>query len=137
MKIYIVDNEPISRGMLIERLAQMTGVELCGFAHDSRLAARDIRDMRPDLVVLDVLLYEGNGIEVIKEFAGDMGRPTFIVMTNSPYAHYRERCRQLGVDLFYDKSMEFQEVVELIGSFLKVVRGELVATADAGPCVVR
>ncbi|HNV49109.1 MAG TPA: response regulator [Spirochaetota bacterium] len=114
MKVYIVEDAPLIRGILIDQLRNMKSIELCGFSHESALAIGDIREIRPDLVVLDIQLYNGNGIEVLKEFQFDPARPTFVVLTNYPYAHYRERCRQLGVDYFFDKSLELSQAIDVI-----------------------
>lgn len=114
VKVYIVEDAPLIRGILIDQLSHIKGVELCGFAHESALAINDIRLLQPDIVILDIQLYSGNGLEVLKAFNDAPSRPKFIVITNYPYAHYRERCKQLGVDHFFDKSLEFDKAIDVI-----------------------
>ncbi|MEG2598400.1 MAG: sigma-54 dependent transcriptional regulator [Muribaculaceae bacterium] len=69
-KILIVDDEEQIRGLLA-RIIGLEGYDVC-VAGDCKTALRQLADQRPDIVLCDVFLPDGNGVEFvkrIKEFA--------------------------------------------------------------------
>jgi CheY-like chemotaxis protein len=40
-----------------------------------------------------------------------------MVLTTYAFKEVRERCIALGADHFFDKSMEFERVIEVLGTF--------------------
>ena len=67
------------------------------------------------MVTLDIRLAGGNGIKVLERIKKEQPSSAVIMLTNYPYPQYREKCRQLGADYFFDKVTE-------IGSFVKVLK---------------
>lgn len=41
-------------------------------------------------------------------------KPKLIVMTNYPYVAYHRRCLELGADHFFDKSTQFERVLDVL-----------------------
>ena len=66
MKIFVVDDSAVTRGILEQELARIPGAELCGMAFSPEEAITAIRDLRPDIVILDIVLKGGNGFEVMR-----------------------------------------------------------------------
>ncbi len=65
MKIFLVEDSLVVRGQLAAMLATIPGAEVVGEAASALPAIRDILNLRPDLVLLDVHLAEGSGFEVL------------------------------------------------------------------------
>ena len=63
--------------------------------------------MRPDVVILDVALPDGNGIALAEEFKRDHPACVVIVLTNYVSEPYRRASLEAGADHFLDKSREF------------------------------
>jgi two-component system OmpR family response regulator len=120
MKVFIVEDSGIVQEILVEELVRIKGVQVCGIAQDPNEAVRSIREKNPDLVILDLVLSNGNGFEVLKRIREDGIEARVIVLTNYSFLHYKKICREMGADLFYDKSVEldkaFQAVRTLAGS---------------------
>lgn len=62
-------------------VAGVDGFRVVGEAHTLREAIEAIKDLRPDLVLLDVYLPDGSGLEVLNAFPAGPDRPDCIVIT--------------------------------------------------------
>ena len=83
MRVLIVDDHPMFRMGLAAALAEMDGIELVGEAE----RAADVRDLvesaRPDVVLLDVRLPDGSGLEVNRLLAEHHPEVKVILLTMS------------------------------------------------------
>lgn len=107
---------------IVERLsallAERGGIDLVGQAGTVMDAARSIRELEPDVVILDIQMPGGSGLDVLAGLKKDRLSPVVIVLTNHPHPQYRERCLQGGARFFLDKSTEFQKIVEILGTLM-------------------
>jgi CheY-like chemotaxis protein len=79
---------------------------------DEASAIRALREMPVELLILDLQLKVGTGFGVLEAMGTD--KPPTIVMTNYALPQYRERSRQLGVDYFLNKAMDFEKLPEIV-----------------------
>jgi DNA-binding NarL/FixJ family response regulator len=113
MKVLVVDDSVTLRHHLIELLLMIPGVEILEAGQVSE-ARQAIGAGRPDVVVLDIHMPRGSGIEVLEALRGDNPRPTTIVLTNDPTPQWRAACIRTGADFFFDKTAEFQQAIDVI-----------------------
>jgi DNA-binding NarL/FixJ family response regulator len=113
IKVFIADDSLIVREHLVTLLDELAGVEIVGQAEDVAEAIRGIRTLQPDVVILDIRLPDGSGIEVLQNIKQDEAAPMVIILTNYPYPGYRKRCLDAGADFFLDKSTEFDQIPKL------------------------
>ena len=66
IKTLIVDDEPLARERVRRFLREETDVEIIGECGDGAQAIKTIKQLKPDLVFLDIQMPEKNGFEVIK-----------------------------------------------------------------------
>jgi DNA-binding NarL/FixJ family response regulator len=118
MKIFIVEDSAIMRGRLIELLSTLREAEITGFSGIAYEAIEMIRAIRPDVVVLDIQLYGGSGIEVLKKVKEEFPCMNVMVLTNFPEEAIRLQCSDLGADYFLDKSFEFDIILDAILSMV-------------------
>lgn len=110
MKLLIVDDASAVYRRLIELLGgieRLTALSVARSLHDMPAKCRGIQ---PDAVVLDVDLPDGNGLGAIHIIKWICPGATILVFSNN--VDYRERALALGADGFYDKSLEFETLVE-------------------------
>jgi DNA-binding NarL/FixJ family response regulator len=113
MKVFIADDSLVLRERLEEMLSELPGVEIMGFAQDVPGALTSIKTLQPDVVILDIRMPGGSGVDVlqnIKKDKKDKKNPMVIILTNYPYPQYRKKCMDLGADFFFDKSTEFEKL---------------------------
>jgi two-component system LytT family response regulator len=79
MKTLIVDDEPIARRILIEELEHFPEVTVVGEADNGKRALERIRELRPDLVFLDLQMPVMSGFEVVRNLEAPL--PTIVILT--------------------------------------------------------
>jgi len=114
MKVLIVDDSEILRDRLIAMLSEMIEPENISQAKDVPDAISSFQKLNPDVVILDIRMPGGSGIEVLEEMKKSSRPPVVIVFTNYPYPQYRRKCIEAGADFFFDKSTEFDRVTEVL-----------------------
>jgi len=114
MKIFLVEDSLVVRGQLAAMLATIPGAEIVGEAQSALPAIRDILDLRPDLVLLDVHLAEGSGFDVLNAVHVNAPEIDFCMLTNFAPHSYRQLAERLGAGAVFDKRMEFGRVRELV-----------------------
>jgi DNA-binding NarL/FixJ family response regulator len=113
-KVFIVDDSPIVRERLISLLSELPGVDIVGEAETAFEAIQSIRRLRPAVVILDISMPGGSGIQVLETIRREKQVPLIIMLTNFTHEPYRQRCFKLGADYFFDKSNEFEKVKEVL-----------------------
>ena len=113
-KVFIVDDSPIVRERLVSMISELPAVQIIGQAGFAFEAIAAIEELKPDFVVLDISLPGGSGMEVLESIKGKTPAPRVIMLTNFAFEQYRRRCIQLGADYFFDKSNEFEKVMEIL-----------------------
>ncbi len=66
MKILVVDDHEVVRRGVIELLREHPAFEVCGEAGDGQQAVEKARELRPDVIVMDVSLPNMNGLEATR-----------------------------------------------------------------------
>ena len=79
LRVAIVDDEELARGVLREFLASMPGVEIVAECANGFEAVKAVADLRPDVLLLDVQMPKLNGFEVIEL----VGRDVAVVFTTA------------------------------------------------------
>lgn len=118
MKVFVADNSAILRKQIINLLSDLHGIEIVGQAQVTPEALRAIRELKPDVVTLDIQM-SGGGIDVLKKIKRDDSAPIVIILTNSTSPPYRRSFIEAGADFFLDKSTEFEEVRGIIQRLLR------------------
>jgi DNA-binding NarL/FixJ family response regulator len=75
-----------------------------------------ILQSHPDVVVLDVQLEGGTGLEVLKAVRSADPRVAFVVFSNNAAPAYRKRYLLEGAVRFLDKSTEFDQLAEAVAN---------------------
>ncbi|HMQ51574.1 MAG TPA: response regulator transcription factor [Anaerolineae bacterium] len=117
IRVFIADDSLIVREHLVTMLDELVGIEIVGQAENVTEAISAIQQLRPDVVILDIRMPGGSGIDVLQTIKQDEVAPIVIILTNYPYSGYRQKCLQAGADYFLDKSTEFEQIPELFERF--------------------
>ncbi|GAB2690494.1 ATP-binding SpoIIE family protein phosphatase [Aliiglaciecola aliphaticivorans] len=107
MRILIVDDESLNRFMLLHMLEE-AGYPDCFEAETGREALQLAKKIRPDLVLLDVVMPDMDGYEVaplLKKMAGDIYLPVIFITAMDDQAALT-RCLEVGGDDFATKPFD-------------------------------
>jgi len=113
--VYLVEDSASLRARLVE-MVELSHAQVVGEAETAHQAIAGIPIAAPDVVLLDLHLRQGSGLEVLRALRNDSGAPFFIVITNDPTESYRKACLAAGAHAFLDKSRDFLRINDLIGS---------------------
>ena len=119
MKVFIVDDSAGVRERLIDILSEIDGIKYFGQAGDAVEATRRIRELKPDAVILDICMPGIGGIEVLQNIKRNGEGPVVIMLTNYPYPQYRKKCLEAGAEFFFDKSTEFNKVIDVLNQLIQ------------------
>jgi DNA-binding NarL/FixJ family response regulator len=113
--VYLVEDSEIMSTLLAE-LLEGNGASIVGHADSARTAIADIARVKPDIVIIDIALRQGNGFDVLKGIPrnGSAKRPMLVVLTNYTLKSYRNAAERFGADLFLDKSNQIPELLRVI-----------------------
>lgn len=106
MSILIVDDSAVARDMLRDMLAKVEGAEVVGEFESPAPAIESIRSNPPDVVLLDIQLVNGSGLEVLRAVSAEHPSVKVVVFTNFAEDVYRKRCLEAGAYAFYDKKSD-------------------------------
>ena len=117
LRVLIADDSAPIAEMLTELISERGRIEVVGTGDSEAVVMKAIRELRPDVVVLDLQLASGSGTDVIKAVRADPAlAPTRLLVTsNHVSAPMRAGCMELGADNFYDKVKELAELARKIG----------------------
>ncbi len=114
-KVLVVDDErPVV--MVIETNLKIAGYEVLT-AYNGREALEKMRSESPDCVLLDVMMPEMNGWQVLEEIRDDatLADMQVIMLTAMVDDADISRGYELGVDLYLTKPFEPEELLEFVG----------------------
>jgi len=117
--VFLVEDSSLLRERLQAMLAAIPGLRAVGHASGAKEAIGAILAARPDAVVLDIHLAEGNGFDVLRGLRAAAFAPAIYVLTNYPLEGYRQTAQRLGARGFFDKSNEIEQLRDALAAGLK------------------
>jgi len=112
LKIVIADDSAMIRELIQHTLTQVAGLSVVGEAENGVEAVRLVRELKPDLVVLDISMPRMSGIEVLKEIRKDDQSTVIVILTAYDSPFIEEVCLKGGANFFLSKT-EIAELVEI------------------------
>jgi len=113
LKVFLADDSAAIRERVAAILAagQMT---IVGQAETPQGSIDGILSAHPDVVVLDVQLEGGTGLEVLRAVREADPKIAFVIFSNNSAPAYRKRYIGAGAIQFLDKSTEFDQLVPAV-----------------------
>jgi DNA-binding NarL/FixJ family response regulator len=117
-RIMIVDDHPMMRDGLATQISNERDLAVCGEACDVAEALQLVGELNPDLVIIDISLKTGHGIDLIKQIRGRHAKVKMLV--NSMYGEsvYAERSLQAGALGYLSKQMARETLIDAIRTVL-------------------
>src|SRR5438093_1377965 len=113
IRVFVVEDSSLIRRRIIDNVNALGNFDVVGFAEGQHEAVNAIERTRPDVVITDIRLKEGSGIEVVRELRSHSydPKPRIYILTNYAYPEYRKECSLVGADGFFDKSSEYDRLL--------------------------
>lgn len=120
-RVLIVDDHPIVRQGLKRMIESEPDLEVCGEAATESQARRAIRELDPDIVIVDLALQEGDGLELVRDVHAHHPDVPMLVLSMHDETIYAERLLSEGA-LGY--IMKQAAADQLLNALRTVLRGE-------------
>ena len=119
IRVFVVEDSPVLRERIVGDIAALGRFNLVGWAESQSEAVASIARLAPDVVVTDIQLKQGSGIEVMRQVRVRCPKPppTIVVLTNYGMAEYKRQCLKCGADAFFDKSSEYDQFLARMRRF--------------------
>jgi two-component system nitrate/nitrite response regulator NarP len=105
LKILIADDHPMIRSA-IETLLRDTPFEIVGIAATGDEALSGVADLAPDLLLLDLQMPEGSGMDVLRALSEGGSRPRIVLLTAAIEDSALMEARALKVDAMVLKNSD-------------------------------
>jgi len=116
--IFVVDDHPIIREGLQKLISKQDDIAICGDAEDAYRALAQMEAAKPDLVIVDISLSRGNGLELIKSIKVRYPGIFILVISMHDESLYAERSIHAGARGYIMKSEAADKVLTAIRSVL-------------------
>ncbi|MBN2440376.1 MAG: response regulator transcription factor [Spirochaetales bacterium] len=121
-KVYIFDEQPIVRRGLEAVIKEMRSMEVSGMSGDSNRLYLDMENNQPDILILEIALQEGSGIELMKDLLFKYPLIKVFVFTQLDETLYADHVLRAGA-LGY--MMKNEETARLKDALRSILQGEI------------
>ena len=120
VKVFLADDSSLIRSRVAAMLGQCD-ITVVGQGETPQECIGGILASRPDVVVLDVQLEGGQGLEVLRAVRPAAPEIAFVVFSNNSAAPYRKRYLDAGAACFLDKTAEFGRLAQAVAGAVPAV----------------
>ncbi len=121
-RVLLVDDHPLVRRGVADVIAHEADLEICGEAADVAEAIQEVERTQPDLVLVDLALKSGHGLELLEKLKARNPQIKTLVSSMQDETLFAERVLQAGA-MGYITKQEPPEM--LVRAVRQVLRGEV------------
>ena len=127
MRVMVVEDSIMLRERAVDVLNGIVGEQSVSEAGSVKEAIEKLAEFQPEIVILDLLLPDGHGLDILTSIQSTRKATYVLVMTAEPSEQYRRRAFQLGATHFFDKMKDFEQVfltvADITNHFSKEIQG--------------
>lgn len=120
--VLIVDDHPIVRQGLARMIEAAPDLAVCGEVENLAEARRAIRELQPDVVIVDLTLGQGDGLELVRDARAHHPRLPMLVLTMHEETIYAERMLAAGARGYIMKEAASEQ---LLTALRRVLAGKV------------
>ena len=89
IRVLLVDADPQESGMLPKRMREVEGIEVIGIANNRNAALAEVKELHPDVLVVDLMLPGIRSIDLIRKVASDQPQLRILALVPADPPHDR------------------------------------------------
>ena len=114
LRILIADDHPVIRKIVRATLERHPHFHVCGEAMDGGQAVEKAREIKPDVVVLNVTMPVLNGFEAAREIKKHVPETAIVILSSHADRHFLEVAKTMGVRAYLPKSKVSEALVKAV-----------------------
>ena len=116
MRILIADDHHLVRRGVGDLLSKEPGWEICGEASDAAQALQKASELSPDLILLDISMPDGSGLEAARQIRQKIPHVKILMMSHHDATQFEKSAIESGADGCIDKARLALDLVAMIKS---------------------
>jgi PAS domain S-box-containing protein len=121
LRVLIVDDFEVVRRGVRSLLVARADVDICGEAADGREAVEKAKELRPDIIVMDISMPRLNGLEATQEIAQILPQTKVVILSQHDMPEMMNHAFSMGAHAYVVKSAMADQ---LVGAVLTVHGGQ-------------
>lgn len=117
-RVFLLDDHPLVREWLASLVAHERDLEVCGQAEDAPSALMQVGSTQPDIIVVDLSLPRGSGLDFIKEVRAQFPAIRLLVLSMHDEVSVAERAFRAGANGFTVKRESGPSIIQAIRAVL-------------------
>jgi len=113
-RILIVDDHKIFREGMISMLEKKPDIEIIGEAKNGREAIKLFQELLPDIVIMDIVMPDMNGVEATRHISGNQANAKIIGLSMHEDGRFAAEMLKAGASGFLLKDCAFEELLDAI-----------------------
>jgi DNA-binding NarL/FixJ family response regulator len=130
----IVDDHPIVRQGLCRLIETEDDLTVCGEAEGARDARAAVKELNPDVVIADISLKQGDGIELVRDVRAHYADLPILVLSVHDETIYAERLLTAGATGYVTKRAAS---AQLLVALRRVLQGKIYVSDTVGNDMLR
>lgn len=119
LRILIADDHDVVRRGLHALISAHPGWVVCGEAGDGREAVEKARQLRPDVLVVDIMMPNLNGIDAARQILQELPQTKVLILTMHKSQQLAEQSLAIGALAYLNKSDLSQDLITVIESLTR------------------
>ncbi len=118
IKILIADDHQLFTDLISYKLSNYPEIDIVGCANDGISALKMVDELKPDILLLDIIMPKCGGIEVIKKLRTDKINIKILVLTSSDYKNDIHEALKHGANGYVSKNINGNDLILAIKSVI-------------------
>lgn len=116
IRVLVAEDDPAARRLLADTIPTLPGLSLCGTAEDGLTCLELIDQVRPDAVLLDLVMPGMDGLAVLRALSRQPDRPVVVVLSQASHQGVVKCALSLGASYYLVKPVNCQILPQLLRS---------------------
>jgi DNA-binding NarL/FixJ family response regulator len=114
LRIFLADDHTVMREGLKSLVNAQTDMDVIGEADNGRTALQRVRELQPDVIILDISMSDLNGIQVTERLKRTCQKVTVLVLTAHDDNGYLRQLLEVGASGYVLKKAAAEELINAI-----------------------
>ena len=124
IRILIIDEHPSAREMLARRLGSRPDMDVVDATGDAEAGLRRIKELHPDVVLLDIKMHRADGVEVCRRACAVANGARVAILTSYSEPAERRMARQAGAQGYLLKEVDTPKLARWIKRLVGIPEDE-------------